>query len=508
MGNGKKIGIGVGLGILGFFLFVFVAGSMMIEEEEMMIQEHKQNIIVIMADDLDLNSFNLLLSENMLPNIENYLISDGSIFTNSFVTISNCCPSRATFLTGLYAHNHEVHTNDPELNGSIVAFDDNSSIAVFLNAGNYRTGLIGKYLNGYGKFSEPTYIPPGWSDWKALIDPFTYSMYDYKINDNGIIIDFGNETNDYQTDVLASYASDFIQESKLYNDQKPFFLLITPVAPHNEVPFPINKCVFSKHSMISGIQSPPRYYGTTNHLLLSTIEPFNEKDVEDKPPWIQELPILNDEDVECLNEVQHGRLEATRGIDDLVGTVIDSLKNNNKLENSIIIFTSDNGLSIGEHRVFGKRVPYDESIRVPLIIKDFSKKLPAIDDRLVINTDFAPTFLEIAGIKTPETIDGRALMSYDKDVSGGWREYFLIEYWSDSIKPNVTTFAAVRSHDYLYVEYETGETEFYDLKTDPLQLNNQFDCELEICLQKINSLKNILTKLKTCNNRSCQIFEN
>ena len=105
-------------------------------------------------------------------------------------------------------------------------------------------------------------------------------------------------------------------------------------------------------------------------------------------------------------------------------------------------------------------------------------------------------------------MDGRSLLSFDKDVMEGWREYFLIEYWSDIIKPNVTSFAAVRSDSYLYVEYESGEREFYDLKTDPLELNNQFNCEIESCLKKINFLKKVLADLKNCRNGTCQIFEN
>jgi len=469
-------------------------------------QNPRPNIIVIMTDDLDLNSFNLLLSENMLPNIQNYLITNGTIFTNNFVTTSNCCPSRATFFTGLYVHNHQVYTNVPKLNGSIAAFDDSSTLAVWLNTGDYRTGLIGKYLNGYGIFTEPSYIPPGWDDWKALIEKFTWRMYNYRINNNGNILDFDNHTSDYQTDVLASYASEFIEKPELNKANQSFFLLLSPTAPHNEFDtIHGKKCEFDPHMAKMGIRAPARYQGTLNHLSLYMSESFNEYNVKDKPPWIQELPLLNEEEIECLKIVHQERLGSIIAIDDLMGTVIESLKNKKILKNTIIIFTSDNGFSLDQHRVLGKRVPYEESVRVPLIIKDFSKKLPPIDERLIINTDLAPTILKIAGISSLETMDGRSILSNDKSLQE-WRKHFLIEYWKDYIIPNVPSFVAVRSDSYLYVEYESGDREFYDLKNDPLELNNQINNEK--CLQKINFLKQILAKLKNCSNGNCQIFEN
>jgi len=464
----------------------------------------KPNFVVIMADDLDVNSFNVLLTNGFLPNIQENIIRHGTLFTNSFVTISNCCPSRVTFLTGLYSHNHEVYTNDPETGGSIVAFNDSSSLAVWLHNANYRTGLVGKYLNGYGTSTSIEYIPPGWVDWQALIDPFTYRMYNYRINDNGKIVEYSNLNSEYQTDVLAQRASDFIYESKALDNSIPFFLAVNTVSPHVEIPSE-KQCNFNEYVRLWSIRAPERYLNTTYTIPFLQSESFNENDIVDKPFWIQQRPLLNEMNKDCIKDVFHDRLGSIRAIDDLVGKVIDSLKNTEELTNTIIVFTSDNGFLMGEHRHFGKGVAYEESIRVPLIIRTPFSESPQYSSHLVLNNDFAPTISEFAGATPDIEMDGQSLIPLlDKTNPDKWRKKFLIEFWNQS---GIPTYSAIRTTDYLYVKYEDNFEEIYDLDKDPNQMDNRFFCTSTECTEQKHLLQKWLSDLKICGKGTCQILE-
>ncbi|MEA3275334.1 MAG: sulfatase-like hydrolase/transferase, partial [Pseudomonadota bacterium] len=197
----------------------------------------RPNIIVIMADDLDTASLRAALElqspefpDGLMPHLKRFVVEPGVEFAESFVTFPLCCPSRATYLTGLYPHNHNVLGNLPPA-GGFYRFDDTSTIATWLLAGGYRTGHIGKYLNGY---QDATYVPPGWSDWYSLVGPTTYCMYDYTISSNGVPQYYHDAEEDYQTDVLAAYAEGFIHDVDSFDDIQPFFLSVTPLAPHLE----------------------------------------------------------------------------------------------------------------------------------------------------------------------------------------------------------------------------------------------------------------------------------
>lgn len=222
----KKISI-ITITIISATLMMVIIGGYSFNQKELLEVGHtKPNIIVIMTDDLDTRTLNKLIKVGQMPNLKNYLIDNGLEFTNSFVTHSMCCPSRSTFLTGQYAHNHGVLGNSYTLK-----LDDSQTVATWLNKSGYHTGLIGKYLNGYGKRIPGTYIPPGWDEFFALVDPYNDIIYNYKINENGKIINYGDKTKDYQTDVLSEKAVNFIFSA---NDHKPFFLFLTPMAPHSE----------------------------------------------------------------------------------------------------------------------------------------------------------------------------------------------------------------------------------------------------------------------------------
>ena len=194
------------------------------------------DIVVILTDDLDETTLRDAEQRGWLPHIA-ALRAGGTTFTSSFVTLSLCCPSRASLLTGRYPHNTGVLSNKlPQ--GGVEVFDDRSTVAVWLQAAGYWTGHVGKYLNHYGKDGaagagalRSTYVPPGWSDWQATVDPSTYRMYDYTINDNGALVTYGASPADYQTDVLAGRAVDMIAGAPA---DAPLFLVVAPLAVHLE----------------------------------------------------------------------------------------------------------------------------------------------------------------------------------------------------------------------------------------------------------------------------------
>ena len=193
------------------------------------------NIVVVMVDDLSVNEYEKALAKNVWPAIEEYIVDSGTEFTNAFVSTALCCPTRATLLTGQHSHNNNVKDNKLPLGGA-TKINDALTLPVWLQAAGYRTGLVGKYLNEYGTDGtsspkdDPTYIPPGWNDWQALT---SYAMYGYTITDNGVTRTYGSAPADYQTDVLKERALDFLAESE-DQDAQPFFLLVTPFAPHLE----------------------------------------------------------------------------------------------------------------------------------------------------------------------------------------------------------------------------------------------------------------------------------
>src|SRR5262245_57788145 len=318
----------------------------------------KPNIVVIMVDDLDSRGFARALSLGLMPNTKAAIVNRGITFSNSFVTNSLCCPSRATYLTGQYAHNHHVKSNAPT-NGAVIHLDDSSTIAASLHSGGYRTRMVGKYLNYYGisdinhdgtvNLADAVYIPPGWDHWQALIDPSTYLMYKYAINDNGTIVRYGDAEADYQTDVLAARAEHFIDEAEA-NDAAPFFLTIWPLAPHVELfkgmPWKTMADVWRWT-----LRPAPKYAGTVT-APLPELPSFNEADISDKPAWFSDFYTpLSTEDLANGQRKYEDRLASMRSVDDLVGTVVKALVRNGEYQNTVIVFTSDNGFLLGEHRL-------------------------------------------------------------------------------------------------------------------------------------------------------------
>jgi N-acetylglucosamine-6-sulfatase len=387
-----------------------------------------------------------------MPQVQSLLVQHGVTFTNAFVVNSLCCPSRASILTGRYSHSTGVYGNSGTY-GGFHSFKDRWTIATRLQRAGYRTALFGKYLNEY----DSLYVPPGWSRWAAFTNaPSGGAYYDYDLNVGGTRVHFGHAPTDYSTDVLASYADSFIRGTR---PDQPLFLYLSLKAPH--VP----------------TTPAPKYDGAFDGLEPYRPPNYNESDVSDKPRWVRHLQLWTPEREKSIDELREDQYETLLSVDDAVQTIVAALTDTGRLSNTMIVFMSDNGWSLGEHRWGNKKVAYEESIRVPMIVRyDPLTGTPRTDDHQVLNIDLAPTFGDVSGLNFAG--DGVSLLPVIASPDpGAWRTDFLIEHLSDGLQVddspiNVPTYCAVRSEGFVYVVYETGEEELYDLTLDPFELQN------------------------------------
>jgi arylsulfatase A-like enzyme len=443
--------------------------------------DEKPNIVFILTDDMSLADFEYMTQTRQL------FAQQGRIFENTFVTHSLCCPSRASTLRGQYTHNHQVLTNArPE--GGFETFrsmgHEDSTVATWLKSGGYQTVLIGKYLNGYGR-DDPSYVPPGWEEWYAKPGAFEY--YDYELNENGELVSYGSEEEDYLTDVLSGHATDFVRRAA--SEDQPFFAYVAPTAPHGpSTPAERHKSTFANKEA----PRPPS---------------FNEEDVSDKPTWVQEFEPVSERELSQIDDRYQERLESMLAVDEMVASLVEELEAAGELDNTYIFFTSDNGYHLGEHRISGKRTAYEEAVRVPLAA--LGPGVPAGNsvEQLVLNIDFAPTFAELVGVSTPEFVDGWSLVPLLRGtLPPSWRSGFLIEHWNGGGgQPQETpTYAAIRTESHKYVEYITGEKELYDLFADPYELDSLYE-SAEPAL--VNDLSSRLEALKDCGGQTCREAE-
>jgi arylsulfatase A-like enzyme len=450
----------------------------------------RPNIIVILADDLD------VLSIDRMPNLRTQVAAQGLTFTNGFATTPLCCPSRASILTGQYAHNHGILINrNPNTFGvepnCFERFRDRGqerqTFATWLQAAGYTTAFVGKYLNRYpGDMpgADPTHVPPGWDDWFAQVSDNAY--YRYATNDNGTLRDYGNRPVDYLTDVLTERALRFVREAA--SPDTPFLLWINPAAPH--VP-----------------STPaPRHVDLFADAIAPRLPNFNEPDMSDKPRWFQLIPELNDGEIERLDGMQRQRLRTMASVDDMIGSLLTVLRETGALDRTFLIFASDNGLLLGAHRLYlGKDAVYENSVRVPLIVRGPGVPAGRMLDYFALNIDLAPTLVEMARAQPPgDFMDGRSLYPLLGDnplPASSWRSDFLVEHWTDT-NEGLPTWAGIRARDRVYVEYErTNEREYYDLGRDPHQLQNQANGTPAATLEPLQAR---LRALRSCRGAGCR----
>jgi N-acetylglucosamine-6-sulfatase len=444
----------------------------------------RPNVIVVLTDDQDTRSI------SVMGDVKRLLAKRGVTFENSFVTYSLCCPSRATLLTGQYAHNHRVLSNDPP-HGGYPAFKrkvpGSHTLPVYLQRAGYRTGYVGKFLNFYG-VAKPHEVPRGWDQWQVLRGGSEHEMYGYTLNSNGRLHTYGSGPSDYQTDVLSSKADRFVRHSARH--RRPFFLTFAPGAPHEE---PDRLFGPSPHR---NPRPAPRDLNRFDHRRLPRPPNFNERKIGDKPPFLRDHR-LRHKDIRRLTTLYRSRLESLLAVDDAVGRLIHTLRRAGELDRTVFIFTSDNGFLLGQHRQTGKELPYEESMRVPLIVRGPGFPAGARRRQLVANIDLAPTITSVARAPGRRRMDGVSLVPLARHPARGRRRDILFERSHFEGR----SFAAIRTRRYVLVKWHRGR-ELYDLKRDPDELRNRAGVPTYARVRR--ALVPRLHDLRKCRRRGCR----
>lgn len=462
-------------------------------------QFNGKNVILFYTDDqrwdtidgLDTNEDGIIDDNDIvMPNVKNELINKGTNFENSFVNLALCCPSRASLLSGgLYAANSGIKTNTlPD--GGATNFIDKNSMFVELQRAGYKTALIGKYLNDYERFLEEgqndNYIPPGY-------DKFVMASADGDKWDNFKVIE-GSSTPDspstgtktQQTQYLTYFLKDKALEFIRDNANNPFVLEVTFKAPHRPA-----TAAPGDENLFPNYNYEERGYKET------------DGDITDKPIWMQESAnSFNSTKEQETKDLARKQLQSLVGVDRAIGEIIQELENLNLMDKTIIIYTSDNGYMLGEHYLESKQKAYEESIRVPLIVR-----APTITQRTTeklssTNLDVAATIFDVANIN--KQTDGMSLLPLLINENTQWRDSVYLEGFASVGSPPI--YYGIRTDKYKYIEYSdyidangnliSEEKEFYNLEQDPYELKNeinnlQYGDIINSLAQEINEMKGL-----------------
>jgi arylsulfatase A-like enzyme len=445
----------------------------------------RPNIILIRTDDQTARQFNA----RTMPRTIRLLAHRGTTFRNSIVTTPLCCPSRATSLTGQYGHNNGVLSNDP---GYPALIEKGNTLPTWLQRAGYRTAHVGKYLTNYSlSASRPGAVAPGWDEWRTSYDREGPRYYGYSLSNNGQRVSYGEADSDYVTRVFNQQAVSLIRAYA--SGDRPLYLQLDHRAPHRSVGMVRGRC--KNHHP----QPDPRDVGRFANEPLRKPPSFNEKDVSDKPSFVRRLGRLSPRFIKRMKVWDQCARASLREVDRGVAAIHRTLEGMGEWGNTVVLFTSDNGYYYGEHRLgAGKAPPYEESIRVPLVIRvpsAYRNGAPRTSQRSepVGNIDLAPTILRLAGARpcgSPgrcRTMDGRSLMPLISGNDRAWPAHrgLLVELrQSKGGNAGVCAYAGIRTRTRIFTEYmqiadrATGacqparERELYDLRDDPYELRN------------------------------------
>jgi arylsulfatase A-like enzyme len=443
----------------------------------------KPNVVVLMMDDMTLQEL------PFMPNVNALLKDQGTSFSNFYVSTPECCPSRATFLTGQYMHNHNVKSGIRPT-GGYYKMDHTKALPVWLSNAGYYTAHVGKYLNDLGKVN-PLDRPPGWSDYYGLYEPTNYNYFNYDVNNNGVAEHHGTADADYQTDVLGQRAVDVINGQAA--STQPLFLYFAPLPPH------------SGTKAGTGIKypvQPPRYKGVMGTTPQPLTPDFNEADVSDKPSFMQALPALDATSVHNMENWWRQSVEGLLAADEWIGKIVDALNASGKLANTDIIFTSDNGFMHGEHRVKVEKLwPYQVDIKMPLIIRGPGWPAGQVIEQRAINPDITATILDITGSTAlaTRTRDGMTLVPMITNTLYGSNRSLLLELGPAGTR---ITYTGIMGPRWKYIEYSNGEKELYDVINDPYELTNRA-ADQSVAWIRV-ALANRLATLRTCAGSTCR----
>ena len=474
MGRAVRLLASMATAVLLAILVVLVAA---IGSTKSVTAAQQPNIVFVLTDDLDSHSM------QYLDGLHSIMAKNGTTFQRAYVTDSLCCPSRATILRGQYPHNHGIRSNVPPAGGDNKFRDtmkDQSTVATWLDDAGYRTKFVGKYLNGY---NERNYTPPGWDEWFGWLGEYGNK----KVNDDGRV----RKVQGHDTDLFARESVDFIRRASEKKD--PFFLSVWTRAPHQPaIP-------------------APRYADRFQNAALPHPPNFDEAEVSDKPRFVRDLPRLSDRKISDMRDLHQGRLASMLSVEDLLRDVVAELRETGELDNTYIIFTSDNGYNLGQHRMTqGKRTAYEDDIRVPLVVRGPGVPANRVLKHQVLNNDLAPTFAGLAGVTPPTFVDGKSmvpLLDSSPPTVTNWRTGILTENWRTEAVGGISdapTYKALRTQSFLWNRYVNGERELYDMRNDPYQLNSRKPSRNRLLVQRLNHQ---LNRLEDCAGAECRAAE-
>ena len=451
--------------------FVFVALFSEISDR-LALADDRPNIVLINMDDADAELLYRQMNNTNYRNMRQ-LAHEGLRFTNMHATTPFCAPSRAALFRGQYAFNTGVKVNDQddrESNGFTGGYTEflrrgyqQDELGVWLKNAGYRTMHVGKFHhNGFDG-----QVPPGWDDFRASMGAKYYGGYRFTTRDNpgGQWIQSGG--NEYLTNINARDAVELVNAHAHSN--QPFFLYVAPLAPHvAESGNPADMVDLDRYL----------YFAPNQHLLVTP--DWDESDVSDKPVHLRFDPIPGYW-VDYINEEYESRVKATKSVDDLIGDVMLALNSNGVLDNTYVFVTSDNGYQSGHHRMHAKTDPFQRTTNVPLLVTGPGVSKNKSPNHLLAHIDICPTILELAGVPIPGSVEAKSfkplLINPDSVPEDAWQEQIMIENWSKKNNLNrlvLGSYAAIRKHHEVFVSWANGSNEYYNLQTDPYQLNNAY----------------------------------
>jgi len=504
----------------------------------------RPNILVIMTDD------EAKTDVSLMPNVQRLIADQGTTFADAVDSFPLCCPARATFITGQYAHNHGVYGNFYPF-GWYGMKDRGNILPRWLQQAGYHTALIGKWLNGYGARDAHGEIPVGFDTWRGLLDVSAYDYANFVMNMNGKLKAWGDKAfarklvkfaklevskvdnpslattldylhkimgpapytswgaevsaKDYSPDVTGEVTEGLVEGQK--SSKKPFFIWWAPAAPHRE---DVATTLMGRPGRDP--RPAPRYANKLASYTLPTPPSFNEADVSDKPSnLVQGTTDLSQKQIDQLQLDYEGRAGSLRAVDDHVKTLVDTLRRTKQLDNTLIVFVSDNGWMQGEHRIPGdKYLPYEESLRVPFILRGPGIPKGRTVHGQVSNIDFASTLVDAGKAKAGRIQDGVSLLPVARRPSSRPDRAIMLEALNrvfdgdfGSVNAWDRPYTGVRTDRYTYAVYtETGDKELYDRKTDPFELDNVAGTPAYEAIQ--SHLAGLLAKLAHCKGAACR----
>ncbi|CAN5453965.1 sulfatase [soil metagenome] len=501
----------------------------------------RPNILVVMTDDMASTDV------KFMPNVKRLLAKQGTTFADAVDSFPLCCPARATFITGQYAHNHDVKGNFYPYGWYGMKHRGNI-LPAWLQRSGYKTALIGKWLNGYGAFDAHGEVPVGFDIWRGLLDVSAYDYFNFVMNRNGKLhswgdavfakklVEFANievtpnpgglagvlgklrevfgnppytywgeeNAKDYSPDVTGQVTQKLVRKQR--NSAKPFFIWWAPAAPHRE---DVSSTLMGRPG--PDPRPPPRYAAKSQRYTLPEGPSFNEPDISDKSTNLKETaPVMSQAQIDQLRSDYQGRAGSMMAVDDHVGKLVKTLRRTHQMRNTMIVFVSDNGWLQGQHRITGdKFLPFEESLRVPLIIRGPGIPAGKTVHGQVSNVDFASTLLDMAKAKPGRTQDGVSLMPAMRTGNAPNRAIeveALTRLFAGNIPQNAwdRPYTGVRTDRYTYVVWtETGEKELYDRKRDPKELTSVAGDPDYAAIQR--HLAGKLKKLRQCKGKTCDV---